>query len=26
MWRTTLWGNPGSFYEGEGRSWERAAG
>ncbi len=22
MWRTTVWGNPGSFYEGEVRSWE----
>ncbi len=21
MWRTTVWGNPGALYEGEGRSW-----
>ncbi len=24
MWRTTVWGNPGAFYEGEARSWEAA--
>ncbi len=22
MWRTTVWGNPGPFYDGEARSWE----
>ena len=25
MWRTTVWGNPGPFYDGEARSWEGAA-
>ena len=24
MWRTTVWGNPGAYYEGEARSWEAA--
>ena len=24
MWRTTVWGNPGPYYDGEARSWEVA--
>jgi taurine dioxygenase len=24
MWRTTVWGNPGPYYDGEVRSWEAA--
>jgi len=24
MWRTTVWGNPGAYYDGEARSWEAA--